>query len=138
MGNPTRIALFSFMAGAEVRESKLRILALAGVVSAIIIFGSISLVRFSNRDRQLTPAIVAAAQSLSALPDTVVSTQYALESFTRRRDDFANQIASGALPVDSVRAFYQAYSRWMRDGRWDSNDVTALGEFLGLPAQETP
>lgn len=133
MGNPARIALFSFMSDREAGESKLRTLALAGVVSAIIIFGSIGVVRFANRNRQLTPAIVAAAQNLSTLPDSLASTLYAPESFTQRRDEFARQVASGALPVDSVRSFYQAYSRWMRDGRWDSGDVADLGEFLGLP-----
>jgi hypothetical protein len=130
MGNPPGIALFSFMADPKSGESRLKVLALAGVVAAIVILGSMAVVRFANRNRQLTPAVVAAAHSLSTVPDSLVALQP--QDFSKRRDDFAQKLIAGALPADSVRAFYQSYARWMRDGRWDTADVVELGRYVGI------
>lgn len=134
MGIPSGIALFSFMTGSVAGESRLKLLVLAGVVSAVVIFGSIAVVRFSNRNRQLTPAIIEAAHSLTSVPDSLVSELYPLGEFAKRRDDFAHELAVGSLPVDSVRTFYQSYALWMRDGHWDSSDVRRLAGFLGISA----
>jgi hypothetical protein len=133
MGNPLGIALFSFMGTAISGDSKLRVLILAGVVSAIITFGSIGVVRYANRDRQLTPAIAAASQSVLEIPDSLISGTPDPAGFIARREEFARQLMEGALPVDSVRAFYQSYALWMRDGRWDPDDVIGLAGFLNNP-----
>jgi hypothetical protein len=132
MGNPSRIALFSFMTGAMARESKLKILILIGVVSAIVIFGSIAVVRFSNRNRQSTPAIVDAAQSLSTIPDEIVAVQPDPDAFRAGRDQLVRELTEGTLPVDSVRGFYQSYAMWMRDGKWDTTDVRDLTRYLSI------
>lgn len=132
MGNPLGIALFSFMGAAMTGESKLRILVLIGVVSAIVIFGSIAVVRFSNRNRQLTPAVIEAARSLSTIPDEIIAVQPDAEAFRTGRDQFARKLAEGSLPVDSVREFYQSYAMWMRDGKWDTTDVRDLTRYLNI------
>lgn len=132
MGNPSGIALFSFMAGAMAKESKLRILVLIGVVSAIVIFGSIAVVRFSNRNRQLTPAIAEAARSLSTIPDEIVESQPDPDAFRAGRDQLARELTEGTLPVDSIRGFYHSYAMWMRDGQWDSTDVRDLTRYLNI------
>jgi hypothetical protein len=132
MGNPLRIALFSYVTPPGSVESKLKIIALACVVSAVAIFGSIAVVRMANRDRQITHAIIEAARSLSTAPDSLVPSGLPVESFADRRDSFARSLSEGALPVDSVRAFYASYVMWMRDGRWDSSDVRGLAVYLGF------
>jgi hypothetical protein len=132
MGNPPGIALFSFMTDVMAKESKLKILALIGIVSAIVIFGSIAVVRFSNRNRQLTPAIVDAARSLSTIPDEIVASQPDPEAFRTGRDQLARELTEGTLPVDSVRDFYQSYALWMRDGKWDTTDVRDLTRYLNI------
>jgi hypothetical protein len=113
-------------------EPRLKVLALAGVVSAIIIFGSIGVVRFSNRDRRLTPAVVQASRALGAIPDSLIPAHFPADVFARKRDEFASHLERGILPVDSVRAFYQSYALWMRDGRWDTSDVRRLTAYLGV------
>ena len=133
MGNPLRIALFSFMASSSAKESRLRVLALTGVVSAIVVVGSIGVVRYSNRGRQITPAIIEAASSMQSIPDSLISRISTAEAFSRRSDEFAGQLVSGALPVDSVRVFYQSYAMWMRDGHWDLSDLSELALFLAVP-----
>jgi hypothetical protein len=133
MGNPVGIALFSFMAGVLKSDSKVSVLILAAVVSAVVIFGSIGLVRYSNRGRQLTPAIADASRSLLTIPDSLFQGTVDTGAILTRRDEFARQLAEGLLPVDSVRAFYQSYALWMRDGRWDLADVRELSSFLGAP-----
>lgn len=128
MGNPFGIALFYCVA----TESRLKVVVLAGAVSAVVILGSIGLVRFANRERQQTPAIVAAAASLADIPDSLIQELQSRESFSSRRDEFARELMDGVLPVDSVRTFYASYAMWMRDGRWDSSEVHELSQFLGL------
>ncbi len=134
MGNPSGIALFSCVVNLSSGESKLRLLVLASTVSAIVILGSVGVVRYANRDRQLTPAIVEASSSLMTIPDSLILDELDATTFMVRRDEFARQLAEGFLPVDSVRAFYQSYGLWMRDGRWDSSDVIGLAGFLGIPS----
>ena len=130
MGNPVGIALFSCMASPIAIDSKWKVLALAGAVSAVVILGSIGIVRHSNRGRQVTPAILDASRALLAIPGSALSEVIDDSTFMVRRDEFARQLAEGALPVDSVRAFYQSYSVWMRDGKWDPADLIALSAFL--------
>jgi len=133
MGNPVGIALFSFMAAMLKGDSKVSVILLAGVVSAVVILGSIGLVRYSNRDRQITPAIVDASRSLLTIPDSLFQDAVDGSALLTRRNEFARQLTEGSLPVDSVRAFYQSYALWMRDGRWDLADVNELSGFLGAP-----
>ncbi len=121
------------MAGVLKSDSKVRVLVLAGVVSAVVIFGSIGLVRYANRGRQLTPAIVDASRSLLTIPDSLFQGAVPSGELLARRDEFARQLAEGLLPVDSVRAFYQSYALWVRDGRWDLADVNELSSYLGAP-----
>lgn len=120
------------MTSQTIADSKLRVLSLAVVVSGVIILGSIGVVRYSNRGRQITPAITNAAQTLTAIPDSLIARVSDAERFVRRRDEFARRLIEGSLPVDSVRAFYQTYALWMRDGRWTSADVDSLASFLDL------
>lgn len=116
-------------------DSKLRILILAAVVSGVVIVSSIGVVRYSNRDRQKSPAITHAAQSLTAMPDSLLAHVPDAAEFANRRGEFARQLIEGSLPVDSVRAFYQSYALWMRDGRWNSADIDSLASFLALPSR---
>lgn len=116
------------------RESKLRVLGLVALVAGIVIPGSIGVVRFGNRDRQLTPGVVEAARSLDSIPSDIIARIYPDRPFMELRDAFKSQLESGSLPVDSVRDFYQAYALWMRDGRWDESDVRALATYLGVEA----
>ena len=132
MGNPAGIALFYYMANLTTGDSKLRVMVLAAAVSAVIIVGSIAVVRYANRDRQVNPAIESAAQTIVSIPAERLTGSYPGGSFITRRDEFANQLMTGALPVDSVRAFYHSYALWMRDGRWDSSDVAELSAYLGV------
>ncbi len=113
-------------------ESKLRILVLIGVVSAVVIFGSIAVVRFSNRNRQQTPAVIESARNLATIPEEIIAAQPDVEAFRTGRDRFARELAEGSLPVDSVRGFYQSYAMWMRDGKWDTTDVRDLTRYLNI------
>ena len=131
MGNPVGIALFSFMASQMTGDSRWRVLILAGVVSGVVIIGSIGIVRYGNRSRQITPAIVDASRNVMAIPDSMLVKLSDPEGFISRRDEFARKLAEGALPVDSVRVFYQSYALWMRDGQWDSEDINGLAQFIG-------
>lgn len=115
-------------------ESKLRVLGLIALVAGIVILGSIGVVRFGNRDRQLTPGVVEAAHSLDSIPSDIIARIYPDQPFIELRDAFKSQLESGSLPVDSVRGFYQSYALWMRDGRWDESDVRELAPYLGLDA----
>lgn len=113
-------------------ETKWTVLGLAVVASAVIVLGSIGVVRLNNQDRQLSPAIIDAAHSLSGIPDSLAMAAGIATDFTARRDDFARQLLQGDLSVDSARAFYQAYALWQRDGDWDLEDIRQLAPFLGL------
>lgn len=136
MGNPLGIALFSFMANVFASDSKLRVLMLAVAVSGVVILGSIGIVRYANRGRQVTPAIADAALKLGSIPDSLLIAIPDRAQFTSRRDEFAQQLEDGTLPVDSVRAFYHSYALWMRDGRWDADDIDSLANYLGT--SDTP
>lgn len=133
MGNPSGIALFSFMASSPTGDSKLRVFVLAAAVSTIVALGSIVVVRYANRDRQLNPAIIDASRNLMKVPESLIVTLPDRAQFITRRDEFVRQLSEGVLPVDSIRAFYQSYALWMRDGRWDPSDVSDLSGFLGVP-----
>lgn len=113
-------------------ETKWTVLGLAVVASAVIVLGSIGVVRLNNQDRQLSPAIIDAAHSLSGIPDSLAMAAGIATDFTARRDAFARQLLQGDLSVDSARAFYQAYALWQRDGDWDLEDIRQLAPFLGL------
>lgn len=113
-------------------ESKWKVLGLAVTASAVIVLGSIGVVRLNNHDRQLSPAIIDAAHSLSGIPDSLAMAAGIDSDFAVRRDDFARQLLQGELSVDSARAFYQAYALWRRDGDWDPEDIRQLAPFLGL------
>ncbi len=132
MGNPSGIALFSYVSGTVQKESKLRVLLLAVAVGAVVVFGSIGVVRFANRGRQVTPAITAAAQDLGSIPADLIPSNVDSTEFIRRRDALVEQLIKGDLPVDTVRRFYQEYAMWKRDGRWDTTDAQGLTAFLGL------
>lgn len=121
------------------RESKWIALIVAGLVCAVISLGSIVAVRYANRNRAVTPGIALAATRLDSVPDSLVilcfpedSDHDALEVFSGYHHDFTLALTSGALPVDSVRGFYQSYALWMRDGDWDSSDVAQFGAYLGI------
>jgi hypothetical protein len=113
-------------------ETKWTVLGLAVAASAVIVLGSIGVVRLNNQDRQLSPAIIDAANSLSVIPDSLAMAAGIGSDFTLRRDAFARQLLQGELSVDSARAFYQAYALWRRDGDWDLDDIRQLAPFLGL------
>ncbi|MEW5702695.1 MAG: hypothetical protein AB1792_10760 [Candidatus Zixiibacteriota bacterium] len=107
-------------------------IAVVVIAVAIVIGGSIGLVRWRNGGRQLTPAITWAAESLLQIPDSVAAAVFPLDAFAVARQRFCTQLRGGTLPVDSVRSFYQAYALWVRDGVMSAEDVVQLGRFLGL------
>jgi hypothetical protein len=109
-----------------------RTMIVAVLTMAAVVIASIGLVRMRNRGRQVTTAVVWAAESLMQVPDSVATTAFPLELFTAARQRFCAQLRGGALPVDSVRAFYQAYTLWARDGVFEPEEVAQLGIFLGL------
>jgi len=109
-----------------------RTLLVAVLTMAAVVVASIGLVRLRNRGRQATTAVVWAAESLMQIPDSVAATAFPLELFTAARQRFCAQLRDGALPVDSVRTFYQAYALWARDGVFEPDEVAQLGIFLGL------
>ncbi|MBD3299359.1 MAG: hypothetical protein GF341_11930 [candidate division Zixibacteria bacterium] len=114
-------------------------LLLGVLIVALIIAGSISLVRFRNRDRGATQAIVWALDDMAAASQKLTAVLFAPQRYPIALNRFRSQIESQALPVDSVRAFYHEYALHARDGELDADDLRALGPFLGLtPAPASP
>ena len=98
----------------------------------VVVLGSIGVVRFRNRDRAVTQAVIWAADALANIPDSAIAGAFPIQDFDRSRRRFTSQLRDGELPVDSVRAFYQAYALCARDGIISGDEVRQFGAFLGL------
>lgn len=104
----------------------------AVVMVGVIIAGSIGLVRYRNRDRGSAQAIVWAAEALRNLPDSVVADVFDLSIYKAASEQFADDVKENSLPVDSLRAFYERYALWARDGKIDPNEMREIGLYLGV------
>lgn len=104
----------------------------AVVVVGVIIVASIGLVRYSNRDRGAAQAIVWAAEALRDLPDSVVAAVFDPGIYAASAARFADAVKENSLPVDSLRAFYERYALWARDGRIDQDEMREIGLTLGV------
>jgi hypothetical protein len=106
--------------------------ALAAALTGVVIFSSVVLVRYRNRDRAMTTAVEGAFESLRALPDSVVTPFCSKGEFLRGIDEYQSKVRTGEVPVDTVRAFYADFTLAARDGRWRGREVARLGRHLGL------
>ena len=111
--------------GAHWKPLLVAVVALAAVIAA-----SITLVRFHNRDRGVTQAVLWAVDDLSAVPDSVIAGVYSVDAYRAATGRLADALR--ATPVDSIRAFYQAYALWARDGIITTDELRAAGPYLGL------
>ncbi|GAB4320694.1 MAG: hypothetical protein Kow0074_11180 [Candidatus Zixiibacteriota bacterium] len=100
----------------------------------IIIAASIALVRFRNRDRGETQAVMWALEDMEAVPKVLSAALFAPQRYDLALKRFRMAIEEHELPVDSIRAFYQEYALHARDGELDAGDLRALGPFFGLTA----
>lgn len=105
---------------------------MAVAVAAVVIGGSIGLVRFRNRDRGATQAVYWAVDHLAAVPDTVVKQTISLSSYHAALSEFRSALTDGRVPVDSIRNFYHEYALWSRDGVIDADEVVDCLPYLGL------
>ena len=105
---------------------------MAVVVSAVVIGGSIGLVRYRNRHRGATQPVFWAVDHLATAPDTVVAKVVSLSSYHQALSEFRTSLEEGALPVDSIRNFYHTYTLWSRDGVFDVREIAACLPYLGL------
>ncbi|HUU45258.1 MAG TPA: hypothetical protein VM118_05950 [Acidobacteriota bacterium] len=99
----------------------------------VVVAGSIGLVRFRNRERGVTQAVLWAVEDLRAVPDSVIAGVYAVDAYRDATGGLADALR--ALPVDSIRAFYHAYSLWARDGVLTAGELRVAGPYLGLTPQ---
>jgi len=113
--------------------------AFALALAAVVIISSMVLVRYRNRDRALSNAVSWALESLRAVPADVVSQVCPAPDFTQAVAGFERHVRDGAVPVDSVRAFYADFALAARDGHWTPDEVARLARYLGLtPKSATP
>lgn len=120
-------------------NSPWRGLLLGVLITVLIIAGSISLVRFRNRDRGATQAVLWALDDMAAVSPELTAVVFAPQRYPLALNRFRTQMESHELPVDSVRVFYHEYAYHARDGKLDSDDLRVLGAFFGLtPAPAQP
>ena len=103
------------------------------LISGTVVLASMGLVSFRNRNRGATQAVQWAAERLDRIPEDTVMRVYTPAVFYEAVGEFHQAIRDLAVPVDSVRQFYHAFSLWARDGHFTAQEVADMGPFLGLP-----
>jgi hypothetical protein len=107
------------------------VLAAAAVLIAVI-GGSIGLVRYQNRDRGATNAVLWALESMASVPDSLIVTAYRPAVYYAATRRLTEAIRDHDISVDSVRAFYEEYVMWARDGIITADELRAFGPFIGI------
>jgi hypothetical protein len=108
-------------------------LGVTALVSGTIILASMGVVSFRNRNRAASQAVQWAVEALRQIPEDTVGRVYMPAVFCQAVGEFHQAVRDNAIPVDSVRQFYHAYSLWARDGIITAQEVAYLGPYLGLP-----
>jgi len=106
----------------------------AALISGAVIVASIGLVSFRNRHRASTEAVQWALNTLRQIPADTVAQVYSMNAFSEAVSAFDQAVHGNDVPVDSVRAFYQAFALGARDGSFTPQEIADLGPYLGLPA----
>jgi hypothetical protein len=104
------------------------------LVSGTVVLASMGLVSFRNRNRGATKAVQWAVERLDRIPEDTVVRVYTPAVFFEAVGEFHQAIRDHAVPVDSIRQFYHAFTLWARDGYFTAQEVADLGPFLSLPS----